>query len=205
MSFFWIVRYSVAFVAPARVKKIRFTAAIILLMVWVASFALVISLVQTKLSWYVLGIVPALYVIAASALKHAGVPRAFATIGVVALLGFYVWQLPHWKPVPRLPARGVAYDLRNAVPGAPIVLYRTGAWNFGRVLPATYWHLRYQGLMMPVSIDRDNLEHYLAQPEYRVWVMEKDAISDLKAYPEFAAFTLNDPGDNEGDLAELLR
>ena len=197
MSLFWIVRYSIAFVAPARVEKIRFTAAIILLMVWVASFTLVISFMQTKLSWYVLGVVPALYVIAASALKHAGVPRAFATIGVVALLVFYGMQLPHWNPAPSAPARDAAALIRGNVPeNGFLVLYRTAEWNFGRILPATYWYLRYQGSVEPIAVDRENGAHYLEREEtYHLWIMHKDVIADLEKYPEFSTFTRRDVGD----------
>ena len=197
MSLFWIVRYSIAFVAPARAKKIRFTAAIILLMVWVASFAFVISFMQTKLSWYVLGMVPALYLIAASALKHTGVPRAFATIGVVALLVFYGVRLPHWDPAPSAPARDAAALIRGNVPeNGFLILYRTAQWNFGRVLPATYWYLRYRGPVEPIAIDQENREYYFEREEtYHLWLMQKDAVSDLEGYPEFSTFTRRDVGD----------
>lgn len=197
MSLWWLARYSIAFVAPKRVEKIRFTAAIILLMVWVASFALVISFMQTKLSWYVLGMVPALYLIAVSALKHSGVPRAFATIGVVALLVFYGMQLLHWKPTEVAPARDAAALIRGNVPeNGFLILYRTAAWNFGRIAPATYWYLRYQGGVQPIAVDRENLEYYLEREEtYHLWLMQKDVVADLEGYKEFSAFTRRDIGD----------
>ena len=196
MSLFWIWRYSFAFLLPKKLTKLHFTPAVILLGVWVLLFGIALTVMQTKVTWYALGLAPALYLIAVSALHYKGAPRALATIGVAALLVFYGVRLPHWHPGASIAARDAAAVLNGTVEkDAPLIVYRTAQWNFGRILPATYWYLRYRGHTMPTSIDRDNFEHYLTRPEYQWWVMEKDAVADLEAYPEFSAFTRRDVGD----------
>lgn len=197
MALFWIWRYSFAFLLPKKLTKLHFTPAVILLGVWVLLFGAALTIMQTKLTWYALGLAPALYLIAVSALNHKGAPRAFATIGIVALLVFYVVRLPHWHPGASAPARDVAAVLNGTVEkDAPLLVYRTAQWNFGRILPASYWYLRYRAQVAPESIDRDNLEHYLTRAEeYRYWLMQKDTVADIEQYPEFAAFTRRDVGD----------
>lgn len=206
MALFWIWRYSFAFLLPKKLTKLHFTPAVILLGVWVLLFGVALTVMQTKLSWYVLGMAPALYLIAVSALNHKGAPRALATIGVLALLVFYGVRLPHWHPGASAPALDVATMLNGTLEkDAPLLLYRTAQWNFGRILPASYWYLRYRAHAKPESIGRDSLEHYLALPEYRWWVMEKDAVTDLEPYPEFTTFTRRDPPAGGGEWALLTR
>ncbi|HLD08780.1 MAG TPA: glycosyltransferase family 39 protein, partial [Methylophilaceae bacterium] len=182
MAAWWICRYSVALVALGRIRRIRFTAAIILLLVWAVSFEFVISAMSTKLHWYALGMAPALYLIAVSALKHNGVPRAFATLGVVALLVFYAWQLPHRKPQEPLPIQNIAHALKQENVAGTVIIYETALWNFGRILPSFYWYVKYQGGVEPIAVDKNNLEHYLDRSEFGVWITDMEHAADFEPY-----------------------
>jgi len=189
MVILWVCRYCAALISPKKIKRIRFTPAIMLLLVWVVLFGFALIMMETKLHWYVLGLVPALYLIAFSALKHKGAPRAFATIGIVALLVFYGYQLPHRDEIQPHAIKQVAKNLQsNELIGQSVILYNTEQWNFGRTLPSAYWYLKYVGNVEPVSIGKENLEYYLAKLEYAHWIVEKDSMSDLENYKEFDFF-----------------
>jgi hypothetical protein len=201
MTLLWLGRYMIAFVKPKKISRIRFTPQIMLLLVWVGLLGFSTAFMSTKLPWYILGAGPALFIIAASAFKHPGAPRAFATIGVAALLVFYGFQLPHRATAPESSVKQAAESLRSQAVGEQLVVYNTAQWNFGRILPSTYWYLKHQGGVDPLSVDRDNLEYYLDRDEYKFWLTNTQALDDFKQYTLLESF-----GQKEfGDLRLLIR
>lgn len=167
MLIFWLGRYIAAIAMPKRLQRKHFSASIFLLFSWIVLFGSALMIMQTKLNWYVLGVAPALFLVAGSALQIKGSPRGFATVGVVALLVFYSMQLPHWDDAEN--HKRAVSDALYVQSTESLVVYEAQKWNFGRVLPSWYWYYYYRANRQPYSITQQNKNHYLAR-DFHTWI-----------------------------------
>jgi len=65
-----------------------------------------------------------------------------------------------------------------------IVLYGVQNWNHGRTLPAFYWYLHYEQNLDILSINKPNIEYYLARREVHPWwIITKELLLDIEGTP----------------------
>jgi 4-amino-4-deoxy-L-arabinose transferase-like glycosyltransferase len=187
--FFWLMAAGVLFLVLrlilARDRRD------LMLAVWLLLTLAPIHIMKTKLYWYSLPALPPLLVLTGYIAEklysqsQKFVRVLFIIFIAVLFFNLFLWGLNVYNNLQTNSLSSVqnfSARIRLFVPEQePLVVYRVGVWNFGRILPPFYWYLKFQNGLEPVLIDQQNLEHYAGRPEeYRYWITDNDGVEELR-------------------------
>lgn len=160
--------------------------------VWLLVTAVPPHLLGTKLSWYVVPAIPAIFaalgwlveqiwdngylsgkmlVFLASIMLLSGLARTNVVYEYFLYTDRQVEKIVHTV---------------EAVVGSrsPVVVYGVRSWTFGRVLPVMYWHTHLVRQWELFSVDASVVAHYQAQPQaYPWWWVTTSTLATLKTTP----------------------
>lgn len=160
--------------------------------VWLLVTIVPPHIITTKLSWYSLPALPALFaalgITAQTILQKKYLsPKLVGLIAAVLLVS----GLTRTNVVYRYFAQAdrqidaIVATLAPLLPAQqPVIMYGVRNWTFGRVLPATYWLVHSVHQWTVFSVDAKSAEYYVTQPQaYQWWWTTTSTLAELKHTP----------------------
>lgn len=148
------------------------------LLLWLLGTLVPPHILTTKLYWYILPAMPALYLSLGKVLEFG--ESTFSTkkyiirsiYGMLLLycvfLSFSLWRKIHFLPSRDMQV--ITQAVQSTVPiGAPVVLRDFQVWNSGKTLPAFYWYLHYEKEYNIFLIDPYSTDRYIRTIEMFPW------------------------------------
>ena len=84
------------------------------------------------------------------------------------------------------------HSIQNIIPQEQnIILYNIENWNHGRTLPSFYWYLHYEQNLEIISINKPNLEYYLALvKENPWWIIQTENLQDIEQFKKDFSYSV---------------
>ncbi|HBF67587.1 MAG TPA: hypothetical protein DDW36_04150 [Candidatus Magasanikbacteria bacterium] len=195
--FFLILAFSAIFLVYRFVSTHDYKQAI--LIIWLLLTMAPIHIMETKLSWYALPVLPALWLSAAFFTQQVYLQfivrvseqkRTLYRIIVIILalclfLILLFWMRGLTRGLSLLETHAFRHPLSTVAAAfptdAPVVIYRVGGWNYGRLLPSWYWYIRFVYDWQPFLINTQNIEYYAARPAaFPFWLTDEQGFEALQ-------------------------
>ncbi len=161
-------------------------------------------LISTKLSWYLVPALPALFMAFGVSAQIIFTKKKLTAFGLallaVGLLLFNThklikmfWYFAYSDRQEEI----IINQNQTIIPAdAPVITYGVKNWTLGRVLPAFYWHTHLVQNWNIISVDQKSAEYYLADPnKYEYWWVTTSTLPNLQKYESFSGCSLVQSND----------
>ena len=160
--------------------------------VWLIITAVPPYLLSTKLSWYSVPAIPALFAAMGWLVYQVWEneylsPKLLGFLGAILLVFglsrtnvVYEYFVYSDRQVEAIVHKAEAF----IGPNQPLIVYGVRNWTFGRVLPALYWHTHSVRQWELFNVSAGVSAHYIAKPQaYPWWWVTTSTLAELKHTP----------------------
>ncbi len=159
---------------------------------WVIITVVPPYLLSTKLSWYAVPAIPALFAAMGWLVYQVWEneylsPKLLGFLGAILLVFglsrtnvVYTYFVYSDRQVETIVHKAEAF----IGPNQPLIVYGVRSWTFGRVLPALYWHTHSVRQWELFNVSAGVSAHYIAKPQtYPWWWVTTSTLAELKHTP----------------------
>ena len=173
------------------------------LLIWIFATLLPPHILTTKLEWYILPALPPLYISLFTIpqtlndfVKNKNFKKYIYGIAIVFLIiytsSLISQSIQKIQNIRKTPTQYFVHSIQNIIPQEQnIILYNIENWNHGRTLPSFYWYLHYEQNLEIISINKPNLEYYLALvKENPWWIIQTENLQDIEQFKKDFSYSV---------------